>query len=265
MADPVPAYAPAPRLASHPAADPEGLAPPLYVRVAAALRRDLARGAVAAGSRLPSERELARRHAVNRQTVRSALQMLREEGRVVTDRRGTFAAVAPAERSDRLPLLLARRQTFPGGAATPGAVVRAVLAWEPPPPALAAPLALRPGEATLVHRQVVLAPDGAPVQHAESRFSRHALERIPELGRYRRLDASRHQPDLRLLYHWMHRAGLRVTHRESVGVSRGDGPADGPARLVVHRVVNDQHGNALEITDIDFLAQEAALTYEFDG
>ena len=242
-------------------------ATPLYLRVAAALRHDLVRGGIAPGARLPSERELARRHAVNRQTVRSALQLLREEGRVITDRRGTFAA--DAEHPDRVPVLLARRQAFPGGAQTSGTVVRAALSWEPPPVALAAPLALLPGEPTLVHRQVVLAPDGSPVQRAESRFSRHALVTVPELARYRRVGPSRHQPDLRLLYHWMHRAGLRVTHRESVGVTRrsagGEGTAAGPARLVVHRVVNDQHGNALEITDIDFVAQEAALTYEFDG
>ncbi|MFG2331677.1 GntR family transcriptional regulator [Streptomyces sp. NPDC048604] len=242
---------------------------PLYLRVAEALRQDLARGRIVPGSRLPSERELSRRHTVNRQTVRSALQVLRDEGRVVTDRRGTFAA-RTAGHPDRVTVLLARRQVFPGGAETHGAVVRAALSWEPPPAALAAPLALLPGEPTLVHRQVVLTPDGAPVQRAESRFSRHALAQIPELARYRRGDAARHQPDLRLLYHWMHRAGLRVTHRESVGVTRrgpggGEGTAAGPARLVVHRVVNDQHGNALEITDIDFVAQEAALTYEFDS
>ncbi|WP_406859194.1 GntR family transcriptional regulator [Streptomyces sp. HUAS MG47] len=238
-------------------------ATPLYVHVAEALRQELARGRIAPGSRLPSERELSRRHAVNRQTVRSALQVLRDEGRVVTDRRGTFAA-RTAEHPDRVTVLPARRQAFPGGAETHGAVVRAALSWEPLPAALATRLALLPGEPTLVHRQVVLNPDGTPVQRAESRFSRHALARIPELGRYRRVGAARHQPDLRLLYHWMHRAGLQVTHRESVGVTQGgnDGPA---ARLVVHRVVNDQHGHTLEITDIDFMAQEAALTYEFDS
>ncbi|MEU8530238.1 GntR family transcriptional regulator [Streptomyces sp. NPDC048629] len=253
-----------------PASDGSAAAP-LYLRVAAALRNDLALGRLAPGVRLPPERELARRHGVNRQTVRSALQLLREEGRVATDRRGTFAV--PDELTDRRPVLRASRQAFPGGAETTGAVVRAALSWEPPPTALAAPLALMPGEPTLVHRQVVLTADGSTVQRAESRFSRHALVRIPQLAHYRRVARhrrvanDRQQPDLRLLYHWMHLAGLRVTHRESVGVTRqsprGDGSAAGPARLVVHRVVNDQHGQPLEITDIDFLGQGTSLTYEF--
>lgn len=65
---------------------------PLYLRVAAALREDLAQRRISPGSRLPSERSLSQRYHVNRQTVRSALQLLRDEGLVVTDRRGTFAA-----------------------------------------------------------------------------------------------------------------------------------------------------------------------------
>lgn len=65
---------------------------PLYLRVAAALREDLAHRRISPGSRLPSERSLSMRYHVNRQTVRSALQLLRDERLVVTDRRGTFAA-----------------------------------------------------------------------------------------------------------------------------------------------------------------------------
>ncbi|GGY54813.1 GntR family transcriptional regulator [Streptomyces omiyaensis] len=247
---------------------PEG-AVPRYLRVAAALRDDLARLALAPGGRLPSERSLAQRYHVNRQTVRSALQLLREERLVVTDRRGTFAAGGPADRGGpppaQAPPPSAARPVFPGGPRAAEALVRASLGWEPPPTALAPRLHLAPGEPTLVHRHRVLAPQGQQLQRAVSWFSRPALDEIPQLARYRRARYCVHQPDLRLLYHWMHQAGIRATHRESVRVPPGAaGTAAGAtARLNVHRVVSDQHGHVLEVTDIDFSAQEAAWTYEY--
>ncbi|WP_329123855.1 GntR family transcriptional regulator [Streptomyces sp. NBC_01353] len=238
---------------------------PLYLRVAAALRSDLTDRQISPGSRLPSERSLAHRYHVNRQTVRSALQLLREERLVVTDRRGTFAA--GTEHGPRVPALTAHRQTFPGGTEAADALVRASLAWEAPPAATAGRLALAPGEPTLVHRHVVLSPGGTSLQRSVSWFSRPAVAEIPQLARYRRGGNTVPQPDLRLLYHWMHQAGLRLTRRESIAVppASATGVGDGTARLVVHRVVCDQHGHALEITDIDFAAHGAAWTYEFSG
>ncbi|MFI0986022.1 GntR family transcriptional regulator [Streptomyces exfoliatus] len=241
---------------------------PLYLRVAAALREDLAHRRISPGSRLPSERSLSQRYHVNRQTVRSALQLLREERLVVTDRRGTFAAAGSGgEGEPAVPALSACRPTFPGGPRAAGALVRASLTWDPPPTPLAPRLMVAPGEPTLVHRHVVLGPHGAALQRAVSWFSRAALVEIPQLARYRRGRDCRQQPDLRLLYHWMHQAGLRITHRESVGVPPGPATtaAGDAARLVVHRVVSDQHGHALEITDIDFSARSAAWTYEFSA
>ncbi|MDX2560856.1 GntR family transcriptional regulator [Streptomyces sp. TX20-6-3] len=239
---------------------------PLYLRVAAALREDLAHRRISPGARLPSERSLSQRYHVNRQTVRSALQLLRDERLVVTDRRGTFAASEAEGGSEPVtPALTARRPTFPGGPRAAEALVRASLTWEPPPTPLTARLLLTPGEPTLVHRHVVLGPQGTALQRAVSWFSRPALAEIPQLARYRRGRDRRQQPDLRLLYHWMHQAGLRVTHRESVGVPGPATTAGGAPRLIVHRVVSDQHGHALEITDIDFSAQSAAWTYEFSA
>ncbi|MFC9388719.1 GntR family transcriptional regulator [Streptomyces venezuelae] len=237
---------------------------PLYLRVAAALREDLAHRRISPGSRLPSERSLSQRYHVNRQTVRSALQLLRDERLVVTDRRGTFAA-AETGGEPVTPALTARRPTFPGGPRAAEALVRASLTWESPPTPLAPRLLLAPGEPTLVHRHVVFEPKGVALQRAVSWFSRPAVTEIPQLARYRRGRDCRQQPDLRLLYHWMHQAGLRVTHRESVGVPPDPTTttAGGAARLLVHRVVSDQHGHALEITDIDFSARSAAWTYEF--
>ncbi|MFE1384134.1 GntR family transcriptional regulator [Streptomyces sp. NPDC058740] len=243
---------------------------PLYLRVAAALRDDLTQRRIAPGSRLPSERHLAHRYHVNRQTVRSALQLLRDDRLVVTDRRGTFAA--GAEHEQPVPAPAAPRRSFPGGPRAAEALVRAALAWEAPPASLAGRLSLAPGEPTLVHRHTVLTPSGASLQRSVSWFSRPALAEIPQLARYRRsAERYRQQPDLRLLYHWMHQAGLRTTHRESVGVPQEpDGhpqerAAVGAPRLSVHRVVSDQHGHALEVTDIDVAARTGSWTYEFSG
>ncbi|MFI8370275.1 GntR family transcriptional regulator [Streptomyces sp. NPDC085466] len=254
---------------SRPESDPPDGEVPRYLMVAAALRDDLARRALVPGGRLPSERSLAQRYHVNRQTVRSALQLLREERLVVTDRRGTFAA-AGAEPEGAAPpgpppAPCAALPVFPGGPRAAEALVRASLDWEPPPARLASRLHLAPGEPTLVHRHRVLAPQGRELQRAVSWFSRPALDEIPQLARYRRARPCVSRPDLRLLYHWMHQAGLRATHRESVRVPAGAAgtTAGGAARLSVHRVVSDQHGHVLEVTDIDFSAQEAAWTYEY--
>lgn len=58
-------------------------------RIAAELRDQIERGALAPGALLPSEPELAQEHGVSRQTARAALQVLEQEGLVVVrPRRG---------------------------------------------------------------------------------------------------------------------------------------------------------------------------------
>ncbi|KUH38838.1 MULTISPECIES: GntR family transcriptional regulator [Streptomyces] len=235
---------------------------PLYLQVAAALRDDLTGRRVAPGSRLPSERSLVDRFQVNRQTVRSALRLLRDEGLVVTDRRGTYAAASDAAGGGPGPVLAPGLLEFPSGRSGRDRPAEAALTWEAPPAETAGLLGLLPGESSLVHRQRVFGADGSVERHAVSRFSRYALAEVPELGRYRRSEARvGRRPDLRLLYHWMHRAGLRLTRRESIGVRA---PA-ATACLTVHREVHDQHGHVLEVTDIRFAPESAPLTYEFTG
>ena len=76
-------------------ADPRATsgAPPLWTRVARALRVEIASGAHPVGGVLPPELALARAHGVSRETVRRALAALREEGLIVS-RRGVGARVA---------------------------------------------------------------------------------------------------------------------------------------------------------------------------
>jgi DNA-binding FadR family transcriptional regulator len=103
----------------------------LYEQVADRLRGEIAGGALAPGTKLPSERDLARALEVSRPTVREAIAALKNDGLVET-RAGAGSYVAP----DALALLL----DAPGATAdmSPTAVLEARLEIEPRIAALAA-------------------------------------------------------------------------------------------------------------------------------
>lgn len=68
-----------------------GAATPLYVRIADALRRDIVRGRLEAGRRLPGARSLAGRLGVHRNTVSAAYDELEQQGWLRTEpARGRF-------------------------------------------------------------------------------------------------------------------------------------------------------------------------------
>jgi len=75
--------------------DPSALPPTLKVETAAeALRKEILRGAFGTDGQLPTEPELAKRFGAARETVRRALQFLKERGLVVS-RQGTGTFVRP--------------------------------------------------------------------------------------------------------------------------------------------------------------------------
>ena len=105
--------------------------PQLYDQIAQRLRGEIASGALAPGTRLPSERELARALEVSRPSVREAIAALKNDGLVET-RAGAGTYVA----QDALTLLLDAPGTAPDTSVT--ALLEARAEIEPRIAALAA-------------------------------------------------------------------------------------------------------------------------------
>lgn len=225
---------------------------PLYRRIATQLLGELRDGTIPPGERLPGERQLAEHFRVSRETVRQALEVLRRDGLVATDRRGSHATL-PGQPETPASL------TFPVGArsAGRGATARTTVAWEPPPHGHAEPLGLAPGRPTLVHRYWSASADGREVRTAVSSFSAVALAEVEELARYRDRADGTSAAELRRAYDWMRRAGLTLHHRDTISRI-----ADTPSVRVTRRV-QDQFGRPLEITELIVDAQQDALVYEF--
>lgn len=69
---------------------------PLYLQVAQLLRQGIYSGAVKPGSQLESQNDMAADYGVSVDTARRALEVLREEGLIVTRRgTGSFALIPP--------------------------------------------------------------------------------------------------------------------------------------------------------------------------
>ncbi|GAA1006361.1 MULTISPECIES: GntR family transcriptional regulator [Streptomyces] len=226
---------------------------PLYRRIATALLGELRDGTIPPGERLPSERQLAAHFRVSRETVRQALEVLRRDGLVVTDRRGSHAALAG------LPVEAPSCLTFPVGARTaePDTFDRATVAWEAPPKEHAEALGLAPQRPTLVHRWQSAAADGTGLRIAVTSFSAVALAEVDELGRYRDRADGACAAQLRRAYDWMRRAGLTLHHRDTITRLAGS------SSVRVTRRVHDQYARPLEITDLYADAGQEALVYEF--
>lgn len=76
------------------------------------LRRQILRGELAAGERLPGERELAQKYGTNRNTLREAVRKL-EQARLVTVRHGQGVTVADFRKTGTMELLPPLLETAP--------------------------------------------------------------------------------------------------------------------------------------------------------
>jgi DNA-binding GntR family transcriptional regulator len=244
----------------HPPAEGE----PLYRRIATEVLGELRDGTIPHGERLPGERRLAGHFGVSRETVRQALELLRRDGLVATDRRGSHATLPG------LPVETPASLTFPAGAraATPGGVARATVTWEAPPADHAEALGLAPGRPTLIHRYRYATAEGQGLRTAVTSFSAVALTEVKELALPHCLNGVGGAPirdradgtaaaQLRRVYDWMRRAGLTLHHRDAIT------PLASTPSVRVTRRVHDQYARPLEITDLVVDAQQDALVYEF--
>ena len=66
---------------------------PIFIQLAEIIRSDIISGKIKTGDKLPSVREYAFEYSVNPNTVQKSLQILEDEGLIVTDRtNGKFVA-----------------------------------------------------------------------------------------------------------------------------------------------------------------------------
>ena len=121
--------------------------PSLYRKVAEDIKAAIAAGGYAAGTRLPSESELAERYLVSRGTIRQAFAALRADG-VIASRRGARRVVIGGPRVQSFGELLSfSRWARAMGEAPGGRVV--TLQRGPSKPAEAERLAIPPRRADL--------------------------------------------------------------------------------------------------------------------
>lgn len=107
---------------------------PLYVRIADAIRRDIGRGRLRAGQKLPGARTLAASLGVHRNTVTTAFEELEQQGWVRTEPgRGRFVVEVPTRGGvgvgfgrERVPA----RAAFPVAPAPPRPAARPPLRYD---------------------------------------------------------------------------------------------------------------------------------------
>ncbi|MBT2468268.1 winged helix-turn-helix transcriptional regulator [Streptomyces sp. ISL-66] len=240
---------------------------PKYQRIAAVLRQELDRTALVPGAKLPSERSLAVRYQVNRQTIRAALQHLRDDGLVVTGRRGTRPAhqvpahqvparsAAPAPGPMTVTAMTAEPEPAPPATPEPGPTQN-WLTLVTLAPALADQLGMSGGERTLVHHHRENDQGGRTRRHAVTYLCPRTVAGSPELAGYReRAAAGLRDEDLRPLHLWLERTARAGRVAETVTMTRTTFPratAPSGGGLSVRRTLYDTSGRLLAVTDLAF-------------
>lgn len=235
---------------------------PAYQRIASALADDIQEGRVEPGHRLPSERLLTQRFGAARTTVRSALELLRQQGLIVTGKRGTFV-----------------NDVRPGGAAGTAAAPLPSPFLEPVgreplsgdlflatvPPALAAHLRLPPGRPTLHYRHHTYDLLTRWRRRAVTYFTQEAVLDVPQLARYlTHLPAT--DPDLAAFPAWCRQAGLEGSLSETVTISPAPPHLRTRApRLAVRRWYHDQQERLLCMTDLTLPPTRSETTLVYSG
>ncbi|MEV6046872.1 MULTISPECIES: GntR family transcriptional regulator [Streptomyces] len=219
---------------------------PTYQSIAADLAKAINSGRIQVGAALPPERALAQKYGAARHTVRSALELLREEGLVFTGRRGTVVRTSSA--TEPSPRPGARQEASPFVATVPpgpGRLFSASVA-----PALAAELSVEPGRSVLTYRYTLHQPLGDTAVDAITYFTPRLTDALPQLRTYaHRLPVT--NPDLKSLPHWCEHAGLTVTAKETMTLTRNDHVREPTWPLLrLRRRLYDQTRGLLALTDL---------------
>jgi len=235
-----------------------------YRAIARDLGDEIRAGRIPPGRNLPSERELAGRYGVNRQTVRAALQYLRAQGQVASDRLGTYVLARHAGLPVQASLSRRRGASFPGSFLRPG--LSAVAAGWPGEgvldPCTAEAFEVPRGTVVLTYGHQLLDADGRILQSSLSCFAPALVDRVPQLAT---AVGGGEGAELGDLFVWAAMAGLRLYRTDNVQVLLEGGAHEAYAvpgfRLAVRRTVADQHGRALIVTCFQIGAEHAELTY----
>ncbi|MFC7308206.1 winged helix-turn-helix domain-containing protein [Streptomyces monticola] len=240
---------------------PRHASSPAYRHIASVLTDDITSGRIPEGTRLAPERQLAERFGVTRQTVRAALEVLRGNGLVVTNRRGTLVT-----RPGKRPGAPASRDAVPPGPLLPvpdQPSLRGHLFIAPASADITNLTALAPGSSMLVYQYHAPGTAMEPPHSAVTYFTPAAVLEVAELARYwQRAPVT--NPDLRGLHQWCDRAGLDLRITESVTVRRDRRTTQetGP-ELTIRRWCHDQHGRLLALTELDPPLTWTQVTLEY--
>lgn len=160
---------------------------PIYVQIAAAMKRLLDDGTIPAGSALPPEQILAKRFGVSRMTMRQANDVLEREGLIDRQRgRGTFAVQKRLVKQEQETRSFSEEIRRRGG--VPSSRLLSFQTTEASP-ALAAEFNLPAGDPIYVIERVRMA-DGIPMALESVQIP---AERCPNLERFNLVDYSLYQ------------------------------------------------------------------------
>lgn len=231
-----------------------------YLRIANHLRLDIQSGRLRPGRNLPSERQLALHFGVHRQTVRAALQQLRDQDHVASDHLGTYALPHRSGRPVRPSLDRGPGAAFPGSFLRPetAAVAAGVLRTGPVDHRAAEAFRLDLDAIGLVYEHSLHAPDGGVLQSSLSWFAPELPRQIPQLGlAARKVMGS--TADLGDLFVWAAMAGLRLRAGDTIQPLPAG--AESPGGLAVRRRLTDQYDRLLISTAFRVVEKGTELTY----
>jgi GntR family transcriptional regulator len=240
-------------------------------RIAADLRQQVANGELAPGDKLPSERELAERYSVVRNTVRAAVRLLAEDGLVVSEHgRGVFVRdqptlirlgndrYSPRHRDTGLsPYLLECAKAGKAGRFEVLSVERTV-----PPADVAAQLDIPDDEESVLRRENVFWADSDPMQRVTTWIPWSIAEDTDLL-----LDEVPHPYGIHGVLeergHTMSRMREEISSRMPTPDERTrlDLPTGVPVLDVLHTSV-DQDGKPYELTRFVLRADLSGLRYD---